>query len=317
MSGHRHSHRHDQGDGTGPPPARTVTGRYRRLLAATLGITLLVAAVQVVGATVTGSLALLADAGHVLADAGGVAMALGAALLAARPARGRHTFGWARAEILAAAVNGLVLTGMGVYILVQGVRRVVEPAEVDPGGMALFGAIGLLGNLAGVALLYRARSASLNLKGAFLEVATDSATSVGVLAAALVIARTGYTRADAIVSLLIGLVIVPRAVSLLREAAHVLLEAAPSHLNLDEIRAHILRVDHIQDVHDLHVYTVTSGLPVLTAHVVVDADCFQDGHAPQLLDRLQACLAGHFDVAHSTFQLEPVGHADHEHPTHT
>jgi cobalt-zinc-cadmium efflux system protein len=111
-------------------------------------------------------------------------------------------------------------------------------------------------------------------------------------------------------------VIVPRAVKLLREAANVLLEAAPSDLDLDEIRAHILQADHIHDVHDLHVYTVTSGLPVLTAHVVVDADCFRDGHAPQLLDRLQTCLAGHFDVAHSTFQLEPVGHTDHEHPTH-
>lgn len=308
MSTHGHGH--------GPELGATATGRHRHLLAATLGITVLVAAVQVVGAVMTGSLALLADAGHVLADAGGVAMALGATLLAARPAKGRHTFGWARAEILAAAANGLVLTGMGVYILVQGIRRLVEPAEVDPGGMAVFGAIGLVGNLIGVALLYRARSASLNLKGAFLEVATDSATSVGVLAAALVIARTGYTRADAIVSLLIGLVIVPRAIKLLREAANVLLEAAPSDLDLDEIRQHILQGEHIHDVHDLHVYMVTSGLPVLTAHVVVDADCFQDGHAPQLLDRLQTCLSGHFDVEHSTFQLEPVGHVDHEHPTH-
>jgi cobalt-zinc-cadmium efflux system protein len=304
MSGHGHSH------------GVTATGKHRRILAWTLLISLVIVAVQVVGTVVTGSLALLADAGHVLADSGGIAMALGATLLAARPATGRRTFGWSRAEILAAAVNGLILTGMGVYILIQGVHRLVEPAVVEAGGMAVFGAIGLVGNLLAVALLYRARAASLNLKGAFLEVATDSATSVGVLAAALVIALTGFTRADAIVSLLIGLVIVPRAIGLLREASDVLLEAAPSDIDLEEIRQHVLEVDHINDVHDLHVYTVTSGLPVLTAHVVVDAECFQDGHAPQLLDRLQICLSGHFDVEHSTFQLEPTGHVEHEHPTH-
>ncbi|UWZ33472.1 cation transporter [Dactylosporangium roseum] len=302
------------GHGHGQPV--TATGRHRRALAGALAVSVVVFAVQVVGAVVTGSLALLADAGHVLADAGGVALALGAAVLAARPASGQRTFGWARAEILAAAVNGLALAGMGVYVFVEGVRRLLEPAAVEPGGMAVFAVAGLLGNLAGVALLYRARDASLNLRGAFLEVATDTATSAGVLAAAAVIAATGFTRADPIVSILIGLVIVPRAVRLLREAVDVLLEAAPAGVDLDRIRSHITGLDHVRGVHDLHVHAVTSGLPVLTAHVVVDDSCFHDGHAPQLLDALQACLAGHFDVEHSTFQLEPAGHADHEHRTH-
>jgi cobalt-zinc-cadmium efflux system protein len=314
MSAGRHGHGHGHGDGHGH--GVTATGQHRKVLAGVVAISLSIAAVQIVGALLTGSLALFADAGHVLADAGGVAMALGAALLASRPATGRRTFGWARAEILAAAINGLVLTGMGLYVFVQGIRRLVEPAAVDAGGMALFGAIGLLGNLVAVALLFKARSASLNMRGAFLEVATDSATSVGVLGAALIIQLTGFTRIDPIVSLLIGLVIVPRAVRLLREAVDVLLETTPEGIDLDEIRRHITEVDHIHDVHDLHVYTVTSGLPVLTAHVVVDSECFLDGHAPQLLDRLQTCLSGHFDVEHSTFQLEPVGHADHEHSTH-
>jgi cobalt-zinc-cadmium efflux system protein len=304
--GHGHSH----------GSAATATGQHRGVLAAALGISIVIFVVEVVGAVITGSLALLADAGHVLADAGGVALALGATLLAARPASGRRTFGWARAEILAAAVNGLVLAGMGVYVFVEGVRRLVEPAQVEPGGMALFGAIGLVGNLVGVALLYRARDASLNMRGAFLEVATDTVTSVGVLVAAAVIAVTGFTRADAIVSILIGLIIAPRAVKLLREAVNVLLEAAPADVDLDKIRQHITEVEHVTGVHDLHVHTVTSGLPVLTAHVVVDDSCFRDGHAPQLLDALQSCLAGHFDVEHSTFQLEPAGHAGHEHPTH-
>jgi cobalt-zinc-cadmium efflux system protein len=301
---------HDHGHLTTP------TGQHRTALAGVLAISAAIFVVEVAGAFLSGSLALLADAGHVLADAGGVALALGAALLAARPPTARRTFGWARAEVLAAAINGLVLAGMGSYVLIEGVRRLFEPADVRPGGMALFAAIGLIGNAIGVALLFRARSASLNLRGAFLEVATDTATSVGVLVAAAVIATTGFTRADAIVSIVIGLVIVPRALRLLRDAVNVLLHTVPVGIDLDEIRRHILAVNHVKDVHDLHVYTVTSGLPILTAHVVVEDECFHDGHAPQLLDALQACLAGHFDVEHSTFQLEPGGHADHEHPTH-
>ena len=301
-------HGHDHGT--------TATGRHRGALTGALVAALAIFVVEVVGALVSGSLALLADAGHVLADAGGVALALGATLLAARPAGGRRTFGWARAEILAAAVNGLVLAGMGVYVLVEGVRRLFDPGEVETGAMAVFAAIGLVGNLVGMAFLFRARAASLNMRGAFLEVATDTLTSVGVLAAAAVIAVTGFIRADPMVSVAIGLIILPRAVKLLREAVNILLEAAPKDLDLDELRRHIMDVDHVRDVHDLHVYTVTSGLPVLTAHVVVDPECFGDGHAPRMLDAVQACLAGHFDVEHSTIQLEPAGHADHEHPTH-
>ncbi|GAA3234483.1 cation diffusion facilitator family transporter [Dactylosporangium siamense] len=304
--GHGHDHDHQV----------TATGRHRAALAGALAVSVVIFAVEVVGALVTGSLALFADAGHVLADAGGVALALGATVLAARPATGRRAFGWARAEILAAAVNGLVLAGMSVYVFVEGVRRLIEPSEVEPGGMALFGVIGLAGNLVGVALLWRARNASLNMRGAFLEVATDAATSVGVIVAAGVIAATDFTRADAIVSVLIGLIIAPRAVRLLREAVNVLLEATPAGIDLDQLRGHITDLEHVLDVHDLHVHAVTSGLPVLTAHVVVRDECFQDGRAPRLLDALQACVAGHFDVAHSTFQLEPAGHTDHEHPSH-
>lgn len=294
----------------------TATGRHRRTLAIVVGISLTVFALQAFGAVITGSLALLADAGHVLADAGGVALALGATLLAARPVTARRTFGWARAEVLAAAVNALVLSGIGLYVLVEGIRRLWEPATVEAGGMALFAVIGLIGNGIGVALLFRVRDASLNMRGAFLEVATDTATSVGVIVAALVIALTGFTRADAIVSIVIGLVILPRAFRLLRDAANVLLQAVPAGIDVAEIRRHILELDHVDDVHDLHVYTITSGLPVLSAHVVVDDSCFHDGHAPQMLDALQECIAGHFDVEHSTFQLELAGHAGHEHPSH-
>ncbi len=302
--GHDHDH------------AATATGRHRPALIGALSAAVAIFVVEVVGAVLSGSLALLADAGHVLADAGGVALALGASLLAARPASARRTFGWARAEILAAAVNGLILAAMGLSVLVEGVRRLVEPSTVAAGQMALFAAIGLAGNIVGLAFLFRSRGASLNLRGAYLEVAADTATSVGVLIAAAVIALTGFIRADALVSVLIGLVILPRAVKLLRAAAHILLESAPEGLDLDDVRRHIRDLDHVRDVHDLHAYTVTSGLPILTAHVVVEEECFRDGHAPQLLDAVQGCLAGHFDVEHSTIQLEPAGHADHEHPTH-
>ncbi len=302
--GHDHDH------------AATATGRHRPALIGALRAAVAIFVVEVVGAVLSGSLALLADAGHVLADAGGVALALGASLLAARPASARRTFGWARAEILAAAVNGLILAGMGLYVLIEGVRRLVEPSTVAAGQMALFAAIGLLGNIVGLAFLFRSRGASLNLRGAYLEVAADTATSVGVLVAAAVIALTGFVRADALVSVVIGLVILPRAVKLLRAAVHILLESAPEDLDLDDVRRHIRDLEHVRDVHDLHAYTVTSGLPILTAHVVVEEECFRDGHAPQLLDAVQGCLAGHFDVEHSTIQLEPAGHADHEHPTH-
>ncbi|MEU8001476.1 cation diffusion facilitator family transporter [Catellatospora sp. NPDC049111] len=302
-AGHDHSH-------------TTATGQHRKALAAVLGIAAVIFVIEVVGAVITGSLALLADAGHVLADAGGVGLALGAAVLAARPATSRRTFGWARAEILAAAVNGLVLAGMGVYVLIEGVRRLFTPADVHPGGMALFAFIGLVGNAIGMALLFRARDDSLNMRGAFLEVATDTATSVGVITAAGVIAWTGYTQADAIVSIIIGIVIIPRALRLLREAVNVLLQAVPEGMDLDEVRRYILELDHVVSVHDLHAYVVTSGLPVLSAHVVVEDGCFHDGHAPQLLDALQERIKGRFDVEHSTFQLEPPGHGSHEHSTH-
>jgi cobalt-zinc-cadmium efflux system protein len=272
--------------------------------------------VEVVGAWLSGSLALLADAGHVLTDAGGIALALGATVLAARPATSSRTFGWARAEVLAAALNGLVLTGMGLYVLVEAVRRLVSPSTVDAGPMAVFAAIGLAGNLVGILFLFRSRQASLNLRGAFLEVATDTAASIGVLAAAGVIALTGFVRIDPLISVVVALVILPRALRLLRAAARILLEGTPENVDLDDVRRHIREIDHVRDVHDLHAYTVTSGLPVLTVHVVIDDECFRDGHAPTMLDAVQDCLIGHFDVEHSTIQLEPAGHGDHERPSH-
>ena len=295
----------------------TAASRHRGRLATVLAVSGTILVVEVVGGLLSGSLALLADAAHMLTDVAGIAIALFAVTLAARPATAERTFGYARAEILAAVVNAMLLFAASVLVLVEGVRRLQHPPVVAAGLMGVFGAVGLVGNMASMWLLARGQAESLNLRGAFLEVAADAVSSLGVLLAALVIHLTGYSRADAVVSIAIGVFILPRTWRLLRESVDVLMEASPRGVNLGHVREHILSVEHILEVHDVHAFTVTSGLPVLSAHVVVEESCFLDGHAPQLLDQLQSCLAGHFDVEHSTFQLEPTTHSDHEPAVHS
>jgi len=281
-----------------------------------LTVTSTILVVEVVGALLSGSLALLADAGHMLTDVAGLSLALIAAVLAGRPATDARTWGYRRAEVLAAAAQAAVLLAVGVFVLVEGVRRLIEAPQVASGVMVVFGVVGLLGNAVSILLLARIQVGNLNTRAALLEVINDALGSVAVLVAAAVIAFTGWTRADAVASLLIGAMILPRTWRLLRETVDVLMETTPKGVDLADVRAHILAVDHVQEVHDLHASSVASDLPVLTAHVVVDDSCFHDGHLPRLLDRLQQCLAGHFDVEHSTFQFEPASHAAHEHAAH-
>jgi cobalt-zinc-cadmium efflux system protein len=289
---------------------------HRRPLAMVLGITGTILVVEVIGAFVSGSLALLADAGHMLTDVAGLSLALVAAVLAGRPATEARTWGYRRAEVLAAAAQAAVLLAVGGFILVEAIRRLIEPSAVASGVMIVFGVVGLAGNAVSLLLLSRISGGNLNTRAARLEVINDALGSVAVLAAAGIIALTGWDRADAVASLLIGALILPRTWKLLRESIDVLLEATPKDVDLAHVRAHILGVPHVHAVHDLHASLVASDLPVLTAHVVVDDSCFRDGHLPALLDQLQQCLAGHFDVEHSTVQFEPAGHAAHEHPTH-
>ena len=303
--GHGHSH----------VPATAGAGQRRRL-AVVLGLTLAVLVAEVVGAALTGSLALLADAGHMATDAAGIALALGAVTLAQRPPMGRRTFGWQRLEILAAVANGLLLVAVAGYVLVQAVRRIGDPPEVDSGPMLVIAGIGLAVNLVSLAVLYRGRTASLNVRGAYLEVMADALGSVAVVSAALVITTTGWTPADTLASLVIGGLVLPRAWHLLREALDILLEAAPRGVDLAQVRSHILGVDGVVGVHDLHAWTITSGLPVLSAHVVVTDDALEAGHGGRVLDALCACLGEHFDVPHCTFQLESGAHAGHESPVH-
>jgi cobalt-zinc-cadmium efflux system protein len=288
-----------------------------RRLAIVLTITGTVLIAEVVGAFLTGSLALLADAGHMLTDAAGLVLALLAARLVNRPATDTRTWGYQRAETLAAAAQAVLLLGVGTFVIVEGIRRLLEPPEIASAGMLIFGIVGLVGNAVSLTVLAGSRGANLNLRAAFLEVLNDALGSAAVIVAAIIITTTGWTRADAVVSLLIGALILPRTLALLRDTGRVFLESTPAGLDLDQVRQHILDLDHVRGVHDLHATQIATGLPVLTAHVTVDDDCFYDGHVPQLLDHLQACVAQHFlvSIEHSTFQLEPVGHTDHE-PTH-
>jgi cobalt-zinc-cadmium efflux system protein len=303
--GHGHSH-----------ASVTAAGEQRRRLALVLALTVAVLVAEVVGAFLSGSLALLADAGHVATDAAGIALALGAVTLSQRPAGGRRTFGLQRVEILAAVANGLLLVAVAGYVLVEAVRRIGDPPDIQSGLMLGVATIGLLVNLVSLALLHRGRRESLNVRGAYLEVLADALGSVAVIAAAVLILTTGWTLADALASVLIGVLVLPRAWHLLREALDVLLEAAPRGVDMDDVRAHILGVDGVLDVHDLHAWTITSGQPVLSAHVVVTEEALAAGHGGRVLDALCECLGEHFDVEHCTFQLEGQAHAGHEAPVH-
>lgn len=281
-----------------------------------LGISSLILVVEIIGGLVSGSLALLADAGHMLTDVAGLSLALVAATLASRPATDERTWGYRRAEVLAAAAQAAVLLAVGAFVLVEGTRRLLDPPEVASDVVIVFGVVGLLGNGLSMLILSRIQGENLNTRAAFLEVVNDALGSAAVIVAAVVIATTGWLQADAIASILIGVLILPRTWKLLRETVDVLLEATPKGVELAEVRAHLMGVEHVQGVHDLHASSVASNLPVLSAHIVVDDSCFHDGHVPQLLDKVQACLVGHFDVEHSTFQFEPSSHADHEHSVH-
>jgi cobalt-zinc-cadmium efflux system protein len=290
----------------------TATGAHRKRLVVVLVITCAVLIAEVIGGLIAGSLALLADAGHMLTDSTGLILALIAASLATRAATARRTFGLQRAEVLAALGNALLLVGVAVWVLIEAVERLRNPAEIDGGLMLVVALVGVLANLAGLLVLRPAQAKSLNMRGAYLEVLGDLIGSLTVVAAAVLILITGWTPFDAIASLLIVVVIIPRAWSLLREVVDVLLEATPHGVDLSEVREHIKRVRGVVDVHDLHAWTITSGVPVLSAHVIVDQACINEGRSGEVLDRLGECLGGHFDVSHCTFQLEPVGHQEHE-----
>jgi cobalt-zinc-cadmium efflux system protein len=308
LVGHEHGHA-----GSG---AVTAAAAYRGRLVAVLGITGAVLVVEVVVGLFAGSLALLADAGHMATDAVGIGLALVAVRMAGRAPTVHRTFGWQRAEVLAAGGNALVLLGVAGVVVVEALRRLADPPPIDTKAVLFAASLGLVANMVSLRLLAGGRHESLNVRGAFLEVLGDALGSIAVVVAAVVIAVTGQLRADPIASLVIAALIVPRAIRLLRDAGEVLLEGTPRGVDLDEVRRHMMAQPGVVDVHDLHAWTITSGVPVLSAHVTVEAELLGDGCGGSMLDRLHHCLREDFDVEHSTFQLEPAGHREHEGADH-
>ncbi len=292
--------------------AQSPAGANRSRLALVLGISSAIFLVEVSGAYLTNSLALLADAGHILADAAGIGTALLAVRLAARPATQRRTFGFYRLEIIAAVFNGLLLFGIAGYLLLEAARRFEAPPEVASGAMLGFALVGLFANLLSAWVLRDAQRESLNMRGAFLEVLSDAAGSGAVILAALLILATGFRSADAIASAFIGIFIIPRTWRLLRDAVDVLLEATPKDVDMSEVRRHILEAPGVRDVHDLHVWTITSGMNVVSAHVVID----RGAESSSVLDHLCRCLGSQFDIEHSTLQLETPDRRPLETATH-
>lgn len=302
---HSHAHHHRAGPGTD-----------LRALGAALGLIVGFMVVEIVVAALSGSLALLADAGHMLTDAGALAVAIWAARLALRPASATMTYGFKRVEILSAALNGLTLVVVAALITFEAILRLIHPSAVNGTSLVVVAAAGVVVNAAATAAMSRADRSRLNIAGAFAHLITDLWAFAATLIAGIVILATGFGRADAMASL-VAVVLMGRAAwSLLRGSAVILLEGTPDGVDLDVVRAHLLGLPEVASVHDLHVWVVTSDLPAVSAHVVVNDECFANGLAPWVLDQMQACLAGHFDVEHSTFQLEPAGHIDHEHASH-
>lgn len=306
----RHKDRHkDHDHGPGAAELAGRPGDFRKRLWITFAITATIVVAQAVGSVLTGSLALLTDTAHALTDASGLLVALVAATLMLRPATSKRTWGFRRIEVIAALGQATLLLVVGLYAAIEGVRRLVSPPEVPANELLVFGVVGLVANVIAIVVLSSSRDANFNMRAAFLEVLNDALGSLGVIVAAIVIATTGFQRADALAGLFIAALIVPRAFTLMRETTRVLMEFAPDDLDLDEVRAHILGLDHVREVHDLHASTVATGLPTITAHVVLDDECLTDGHAADVLRDVRECVAEHFPVAvhHATIQIEPGG----------
>lgn len=275
-------------------------GKHRQRLKVVLAMTTTYLVAEVIGGIVTGSLALLADAGHMMTDVGGLALALFAIWFAAKSATPERTYGYYRTEILAALANAIVLFFISGYILYEAWRRFQEPPTVESGPMLIVATIGLLVNIVSAWMLRGASGESLNMQGAYLEVISDMLGSIGVIIAALIISFTGWYYADPLFSVFIGLFIIPRTWKLLREAIGVLLEGTPAHINPVDVRAAMDAVPGVEAVHDLHIWSITSGVEALSAHARIS-----NGVAPSAtLAALNRILKERFNIEHTTIQLE-------------
>jgi len=287
--GHAHNH--------------SAAGKNKKRLAIVLALTSAYLVAEVIGGLLTHSLALLADAGHMLTDVAGLAFALLAIRFAERPATPERTYGYYRIEILAALVNAVVLIGISLYILYEAYERFRNPPEVQSGGMLAVALVGLVVNIAGIYLLKSASEESLNMKGAYFEVLSDMLTSIGVIAAGIIMLTTGWYYADPIISAGIGVFILPRTWMLLRDAVGVLLEGTPHDVNLAALRESIQTVEGVADVHDLHVWSLTSGMNAMSVHAVLADHSLHD----EVLAAVQKKVTSEFKIAHATVQVECKG----------
>ena len=289
-----HSHDHSGGE----------RAHNRRALLIVLSLTTTFTVAEVIGALLTGSLALLADAGHMLSDDFSLALALVAVWLADRPATAKRTFGYKRAEILAALANGVTLVAISVFIVYEAYNRFRDPPEILGGWMLVVAALGLLVNVAGVLVLHRGQGDSLNMSAALRHVVADLLGSVGVIVAAIVIILTGWRYADPLVSVLIAFLVAGSAWPVLRDSIRILLEAAPREIDVEEVGRSMAGIDGVREVHDLHVWTITSGFPALSAHVLVGPGDDCHGRRRQL----EQLLADRFDIEHTTLQVDHERH---------
>lgn len=299
MHSHDHDHAgHSHGYGAHALEARREDSRRRLWIA--LGINLGLLVFGVVGGLITGSLAVLADAGHVLSDAGAIALALFAAHLAALPAAGRRTFGYQRSEVLVALVNGLTLVAISIAIAIAAFGRFSDPPEIEGWGVLAIGVIGLLGNLAATWVLARGQREDINLEGALRHSAADALGSVGVLIAGAWVLFGGSPIVDPIVGLLIAVLVLASSWRLIKEPLDVLMESAPANLDVDRLGAAICAEQGVRSVHDLHVWTVTAGFGAIAAHVVVATGSDRD----LIRRRLEVALGEEFGIEHTTLQME-------------
>lgn len=286
----------------------SASGKNKRPLMIVLGLTTVYMLAEVIGGLLTNSLALLADAGHMLTDVGGLALALMAIKFAERPATPERTYGYYRVEILAALTNAVVLIFISLYILYEAYERFKNPPEVHSVGMLVIAGIGLVINIAGVFILRSGSKESLNMKGAYFEVLSDMLTSVGVIIAGVIMLTTGWYYADPLISAGIGLFIFPRTWTLLKDAVGVLLEGTPSDVNIATLRETLSKLEGVAEIHDLHVWSLTSGVNALSVHAVLAKGAEHD----VVLARVHDCCTHEFKIAHVTAQTERNGFACHE-----
>ena len=287
---------------------QSASSRNKRSLAIVFCLTSFYLIVEVVGGLWTGSLALLADAGHMLTDVAGVGLALLAIRFAEKPASPERTYGYYRVEILAALTNAVVLILISLYILYEAFQRFKNPPDVESAAMLGVASVGLIINIIGIYILRAGSKESLNMKGAYFEVLSDMLTSIGVIAAGLIMLTTGWYYADPIISAGIGLFILPRTWALLKDAIAVLLEGTPSDINIAELRARLSQIAGVAEIHDLHVWSLTSGVNALSVHAVLADGAEHD----EVLQRVHDSCTSEFKIAHVTAQTERADFACHE-----